>query len=505
MEEARIKLNPFKEKNIFFYNKKRLIGKTDFRDYEVQPLLEWADDIFDRIGREIYDDFHLTVCGTSFEKAFLHDMKTSYALSGAEYDCIGFEEDLYDVNTDIEKRLKAIDGLAHKYNITIQQMEKLPVYCSEELAWMLKDKCDYIRSASIEEAFCIIGNDSLLSVQNFIKYPARLVLKTNNENIVVCNGKNSEGKKQYVWNISQNRNEAVLGYIVDYFCKIKRIKEIAQRIRENKSHFSEEDLRKFHACISVDSLYYVDEIPSLKINTSYIPVIKSYPDEGKKVSYHVELEDESIAVSKENMLLARTEGVTVAHFYTVVDDERILFDSKKIRVSGIYIDKIMIEPSKIELNVNDKKIIKIGIYPDDVSDIQIECICTDSSVATISAMDDGTFEIAAKKAGRCLFEFKAIKGDAKASCEVIVASTFKKMPVNSSNNYYKGIGAFAGALITGFLGMIFRIFEVPFLIMAGASAYFMLKALALRHLDEKQKQNALLVLVVVIVLAILIF
>lgn len=108
MEQAKIQSDPFKEKFIFFCNGSKMTGKTDFQDYENSSLLDWADEISEKIGTAIYDDFNLSVCGEYFEKEFLEGIISVYASEDAAYKCLSLRKENHNNHIDANDRLRSL-------------------------------------------------------------------------------------------------------------------------------------------------------------------------------------------------------------------------------------------------------------------------------------------------------------------------------------------------------------------------------------------------------------
>lgn len=157
MEQAKIQSDPFKEKFTFFCNGSKMTGKTDFQDYENSSLLDWADEISEKIGTAIYDDFNLSVCGEYFEKEFLEGIISVYASEDAAYKCISLRKENHNNHIDANDRLRSLQGLAEKYNISTEPFYKLQVFCKNKD--FVESNAAYAAVDTPEKAFCIVDDD----------------------------------------------------------------------------------------------------------------------------------------------------------------------------------------------------------------------------------------------------------------------------------------------------------------------------------------------------------
>lgn len=157
MEQAKIQSDPFKEKFIFFCNGSKMTGKTDFQDYENSSLLDWADEISEKIGTAIYDDFNLSVCGEYFEKEFLEGIISVYASEDAAYKCLSLRKENHNNHIDANDRLRSLQGLAEKYNISTEPFYKLQVFCKNKD--FVESNAAYAAVDTPEKAFCIVDDD----------------------------------------------------------------------------------------------------------------------------------------------------------------------------------------------------------------------------------------------------------------------------------------------------------------------------------------------------------
>lgn len=501
MEQAKIQSDPFKEKFIFFCNGSKMTGKTDFQDYENSSLLDWADEISEKIGTAIYDDFNLSVCGEYFEKEFLEGIISVYASEDAAYKCLSLRKENHNNHIDANDRLRFLQGLAEKYNISAEPFYKLQVFCKNKD--FVESNAAYAAVDTPEKAFCIVDDD-ISALAAYRKSTARIILSTSESNKAECIGKNIDGKKQYVWKVPAIRKTEIFNSIVDYFCVIKQIRTIADKINSVYSILDKQDQLLFTSCISVEPVYYAADIPELKIRDTYKPEVYLYPDKTADVPFQMDSDNTAILEIRDNVLAPKSAGTANVIFYTVINGEKTIFDSKPVHVSDICIESITIKPHRLELDVNEKKAISIAISPRNVSDSRITYTCSDSDVASLEAKSDGTFVITANKVGSCTFEFKAVKTGVVGKCIVEVASTFSKRVSDSMEYYRKGLLAFVVSVISGFITVLINPFGFVFFIAAGICAYNMLKALALKHLEENKCKNTYTVLAILAVLFVIV-
>lgn len=224
MEQAKIQSDPFKEKFTFFCNGSKMTGKTDFQDYENSSLLDWADEISEKIGTAIYDDFNLSVCGEYFEKEFLEGIISVYASEDAAYKCLSLRKENHNNHIDANDRLRSLQGLAEKYNISTEPFYKLQVFCKNKD--FVESNAAYAAVDTPEKAFCIVDDD-ISALAAYRKSTARIILSTSEGNKAECIGKNIDGKKQYIWKVPAIRKTEIFNSIVDYFSVIKQIRTIA--------------------------------------------------------------------------------------------------------------------------------------------------------------------------------------------------------------------------------------------------------------------------------------
>lgn len=378
MSELRVTINTYKHRNTFSIDGKPVSEYSELSNFIAKPFLEWAGVFYETAEREMNDDYSLVVSCEDFEYELLMLLKREHT------DCKSIKRLTFSFPSSLRKRFETCNKLALKYDIDIQKfINNVPVYMTDKV---YQDNLSYISLVDKFNAAISVVTDEKVDITNFNNAKFIIVPKES-ENLVYLN-------HCFLWQCEKANASRVLLSICEYITQIQFIREISERLLEEKT-MEESEEKLLQLVTSIYPLISVDRVGKIESGIITEVNVHVYPESCACPEIRMESSDYSILSSEANSVMGLTSGQAVLYFF--VNDEIIPFNKQVVDVfEDQQVKEIILHRQEPQMGIGKIQQIGIELKPDYPERLPLAVWYTDNpGVATV---DNGV--VTAKTEGR---------------------------------------------------------------------------------------------------------
>jgi len=300
MIDFKMILDPYNDQNSFFKNGKTLPSIGLWSKYLKKDFLDWAHEALKCVSKEANDKFALTVVSEKLEALLCA------SIFGESSDCIKCDLQQFPIGFPVRERLKAIQSLAQKYHVSIDEARyRFPTS---------------VAGLTMPAYACYAADEQALLFLDFLENDLRKekFLNFENSQIMICRSHKTcvdFNRGKVIWKVEDKLFQIVLGALEEryYVILVKEwLKAVSQAV--TVSGLSNEEKHQLKMVTCIDGVFDVDDIPKVEVGKTFVPKIY-VSNAAESMDWRMESSDSNILQVQGKSLRGVSKGIVEVKFY----------------------------------------------------------------------------------------------------------------------------------------------------------------------------------------------